>query len=62
MMIVYPHSPLIQVCGFLTDTKQKKGVDPDKRLQYRQQQSKGLVEELFSGFRKAYGPPPKKTV
>ena len=38
-----------------------RGLEPDKRLEERQKESKVLVEKLFAGFRKAYDQLPKKS-
>lgn len=38
-----------------------RGLDPGTRLKIRQEKSKQLVEELFTGFKKAYGKLPKKS-
>lgn len=38
-----------------------RGLEPDKRLEERQNKSKILVEKLFTGFRKAYDQLPKKS-
>ena len=38
-----------------------RGLDPGTRLKTRKEKSEKLVEELFAGFRKAYGKLPKKS-
>ena len=38
-----------------------RGLDPGKRLEIRQEKSVKLVNELFTGFRKAYSQLPKKS-
>jgi transposase len=38
-----------------------RGLDPGKRLEVRQEKSVKLVNELFTGFRKAYSQLPKKS-
>ena len=38
-----------------------RGLDPGQRLEAREKKSAKLVNELFSGFRKAYGQLPKKS-
>lgn len=55
------YAVLEQISGIYEIEAEIKGSSPEQRLQERQSRSKGLVEELFAGFRKAIAVLPQKS-